>query len=181
MKGECMTKYELDETFKELEKAMEHTQNGAKFKIKLLDALSKGFPIDYECEGDTLLHKSLSYRLSHAIQHNLLDCGADVNIEDHNGMNALLLAACNFRSCYSHGKLIIPSYYTEILAKTEDVDKVPRKRVGTTALGLMCMKFCTSPTRVNKSAIKMLLDAGADISAAGDWFAMFFWGRQPNI
>ena len=47
-----MNEYELhekfSETFKALEKAIAHTQDGPKFKRKLLNALSKGFPIDYK-------------------------------------------------------------------------------------------------------------------------------------
>ena len=39
----------------------------------------------------------------------------------------------------------------------------------TTALGILCRQYCTSQSQAIMSAIKLLLDAGANIEAAGDW------------
>lgn len=89
-------------------------------------------------------------------------------------MNALLIAAYNFKPCYDpEGNRIIPPYFKEILAKTEDVNKVPHRRIGATALGLLCMKYCQSQTESMMGAIKMLLDAEADIDAGIDWLKIY--------
>ena len=179
-----MNEYELhekfSETFKALEKAIAHTQDGPKFKRKLLNALSKGFPIDYKYnrvfassrEGDSLLHRSLWD--NHDFTQILLDLGANVNVEDHNGMNALLIAAYTFEQCYDHeGNSIVPPYFKEILEKTDDINNVPYRLIRTTALGWLCRKYCKSQSESIMGAIKMLLEAGADINAGGDWLKVY--------
>ena len=95
MSEASLSEYELNEMHKGLLRTMDRAKNGKKFKTELVDALTKGFPIDHKYGSDTLLHRSLSD--NHNITQILLDLGADVNVEDHNGMNALTLAAYNFR------------------------------------------------------------------------------------
>ena len=175
MSEASLSEYELNEMHKGLLRTMDRAKNGKKFKTELVDALTKGFPIDhkyYKYGSDSLLHRSLWD--NHNVTQILLDLGADVNVEDHNGMNALLIAAYNFKPCYDHeGNSIIPPYFKEILAKTEDVNKVPHRRIGATALGLLCMKYCQSQTESMMGAIKMLLDAEADIDAGIDWLKIY--------
>ena len=172
MSEASLSEYELNEMHKGLLRTMDRAKNGKKFKTELVDALTKGFPIDHKHGSDTLLHRSLSD--NHNITQILLDLGADVNVEDHNGMNALTLAAYNFRPCYDHnGNSIIPPYFMEILEKTKDINKVPHRLIRTTALGLFCMKYCQNPTKTLMGIIKMLLDAGADINAGVDWLKVY--------
>lgn len=157
-----------DHLFKHLQQVMARAQTGAKFKRELMNAMANGFPIDYkynsfgkQSDGDTLLHESLLYKPK-TVQV-LLDLRADVNIENHNGMNALLIAAYNFNGAKVQ-------YFPEIISKTNDLDKIPRQlRMKTTALGILCRQYCTSQSQAIMSAIKLLLDAGANIEAAGDW------------
>ena len=176
----------LDGTFIRLLNIMKNAKKGTKLKRELSKAIAEGYPIDYRGGiyvytdtpynlRDTLLHKSISFGLPEFVIQILLDYGADVNVEDHNGMNALTLAAYNFRPCYDHnGNSIIPPYFMEILEKTKDINKVPHRLIRTTALGLFCMKYCQIPTKTLMGIIKMLLDAGADIEAAGDWSKIYY-------
>lgn len=185
MSEASISEYDLNEIHKGLLMTMDRARNGKKFKVELLDVLAQGFPIDHKYNralastggGDSLLHRALSFNSN--IVQILLDAGADVNVEDHNGMNALLLAAYNFKPCYDHNwNILVPPYFREILEKTDDINKIPHRLIRTTALGLLCMKYCQTSIKSNMSAIKiaikMLLDRGADIETAGDWFKMFF-------
>lgn len=164
MSEASLSEYELNEMHKGLLRTMDRAKNGKKFKTELVDALTKGFPIDhkyYKYGSDSLLHRSLWD--NHNVTQILLDLGADVNVEDHNGMNALLIAAYNFNGAKVQ-------YFPEIISKTNDLDKIPRQlRMKTTALGILCRQYCTSQSQAIMSAIKLLLDAGANIEAAGDW------------
>ena len=165
MSEASLSEYELNEMHKGLLRTMDRAKNGKKFKTELVDALTKGFPIDhkyYKYGSDSLLHRSLWD--NHDFTQILLDLGANVNVEDHNGMNALLIAAYTFEQCYDHeGNSIVPPYFKEILEKTDDINNVPYRLIRTTALGWLCRKYCKSQSESIMGAIKMLLEAGADI------------------
>ena len=89
-------------------------------------------------------------------------------------MNALLIAAYTFEQCYDHERnSIVPPYFKEILEKTDDINNVPYRLIRTTVLGWLCTKYCKLQTETIMSAIKMLLDAGADIDAGGDWLKVY--------
>ena len=180
MSEASISEYELNEIHKGLLMTMDRARNGKKFKVELLDVLAQGFPIDHKYNralastggGDSLLHRALSFNSN--IVQILLDAGADVNVEDHNGMNALLIAAYTFEQCYDHeGNSIVPPYFKEILEKTDDINNVPYRLIRTTALGWLCRKYCKSQSESIMGAIKMLLEAGADINAGGDWLKVY--------
>lgn len=181
-KKSSVDQLKFEVTFKALEQAMAKARTGKKFKSELENALLQGFSIDYiysDCiyryDGadsiefkDTLLHKSMTMNTSASITQILLDYGADVNIEDHNGMNALLIA-----TYHNEWDEYIP-YYDEILEKTTDIDKLPHRLVRTTALGILCSKYCTQPSNIIWVGIRKLIDAGADIEASGDWISNYY-------
>ena len=179
----------LDGTFIRLLNIMQNATKGTKLKRELSKAIAEGYPIDYrggvpiDYRGgvyvytdtpynlrDTLLHKSFSFGLPEFVIQILLDYGADVNVENHDGMNALLLVVYSLSTSN-----IIPQYFQEVVSKTNDLDKIPRQlRVNTTALGILCRQYCTSESPTIMIAIKTLLDAGADIEAAGDWSKIYY-------
>lgn len=157
---------------------MIHAKAGTKFKKELANALARGYPIDFRVgrnlkkdnTGNSLLHLSLSCNVQPVITQILLDNGANINLEDCNGMNALHLACFNFRlKGGARGEEAIPSYFRELIEKTEDINNVPRKLIRTTPFGTLCAKFCNCPISAIMSAIKMLIDAGADLNAGAKW------------
>ena len=70
-------------------------------------------------------------------------------------------------------KGIVPRYFAEIIEKTKDLNKIPHHLVDTTAFGLLCRTYCVKQDPVILPAIRMLLDAGADIDAGGDWVKVY--------
>ena len=98
----------------------------------------------------------------------LLDAGADVNLTDLSGLNALMTAVS-----FNWDIGIIK----EILTKTKNINVVTQQE-NNTALGLLCQnilqqsylftpKNCLSAE--DKSLIKDFLDAGADPDIDGKW------------
>ena len=179
-----MTQTECSNTYQKLFELMlfELMTSGCdsnRFESALLEALSKGFPIDFRYnfsdgtskDGNTLLHASMW--INQKLTQRLLDNGADVNVEDHNGMNVLLLAVCNIDKFVVEEKGIVPRYFAEIIEKTKDLNKIPHHLVDTTAFGLLCRTYCVKQDPVILPAIRMLLDAGADIDAGGDWAKVY--------
>lgn len=170
--------------FNTLRQTMNRARAGTKFKKELEAALADGYPIDFKHETvsfgnysknkfiTTLLLDSLNSR-ANAITQILLDYGADVNIENHNGMNALIMACYNIPNgkyiIWNKKEATIQPYFRYILDNTEDVNKVPIGLTGQTALGLLCCKYASYPYGALMEAIKMLLDAGADPDAGSYW------------
>lgn len=98
----------------------------------------------------------------------MLDAGADVNLTDLSGLNALMTAVS-----FNWDIGIIK----EILTKTKNINVVTQQE-NNTALGLLCQnilqqsylftpKNCLSAE--DKSLIKDFLDAGADPDIDGKW------------
>lgn len=177
----------LDGTFIRLLNIMQNAKKGTKLKRELSKAIAEGYPIDYrggvpiDYRGgvyvytdtpynlrDTLLHKSFSLGLPEFVIQILLDYGSDVNVENHNGMNALLLVVYSLSTSN-----IIPQYFQEVVSKTQDLNKVVHKYENTTALNILCRRYCIKQSTEILTAIKMLLDAGADPDADGDWLKVY--------
>ena len=163
-----------DKVYLRLERIMEHPRQVSRFRSELAKAIARGFPIDYKYiytnsiypNGSSSCLLGVSFSCDHNFTRALLDFGADVNIEDCNGMNALTSVAFkHFIDSLDYGISTVPPYFAEIIQKTRDIDK----KIGTTALGYLCRAYCIAPSQSVLNIIKKLLSDGSDIKAAGDW------------
>lgn len=131
------------------------------FKYKLQEKLAYGFPIDYQpnyknsCDSTKcpLLTKSITLKCDD-FTDILLDAGADVNIVSYAGYNSIIYFSI-FIDDESNLKV-----FKKIIDRTTD------KETLASALAFICEKHLSSPSNITFEAIKMLLDAGADISSA---------------
>lgn len=120
-------------------------------------ALKNGFPIDFAPTGSSsLLLKSLrgSENYSKYIPDFLLDCGANVNMTDTDGNNALHISIASYTP-----KRIIE----RILKNIKDIDAV--NNYGQTALSLAFNRYSNvNPLELKESLniVNMLLEAGSD-------------------
>lgn len=113
------------------------------FKTKLLAALRDGYPLDFAPDyppglgissNSPLLHVVLSYVDSYEETKLLLELGANVNITDAEGNNALIIAAVTSDSGLKSNKEIL--LVKEILHKTKNVNHINKKQE--TAFGHLC-------------------------------------------
>ncbi|WP_303150118.1 hypothetical protein [uncultured Cloacibacillus sp.] len=148
--GDSNRKYIWNQKYFYLLQSLENARSGAKFFKLLKEALNEGYPVDYAPEGySTLLH---IFNKREGITKLLLDVGSDVNVTDPSGRNALMLAT---RSRY-------PTLITEIVGKTNDLDKIDTEKSGLTVYGMLCQRFLYTGEQEILSCIRYLLERGAN-------------------
>lgn len=149
-----------------------------RFKESFLEASS--FPVDYRPRDIelTLLHIALIHN-NDDVAHFLLDKGADVNITDYDGINALMFA--------SHNPVVSLDLFKRLIKQTENINAVNsynvtgygyRENEETTVIGGLCWSYIHNfnGNDINDgwkenilSRIQLLLDAGADPDIEAGW------------
>lgn len=155
-----------------LHNTMRRAKTGTKFKQELEEALAQGFPVDFTPKGGSpLLHLSLEYACPDVITQLLLKVGADVNIINADGKNALLVFCAVFNEWRYKDN---PEIFMEILEKTTDVNKVPTNEnslmANYTALSNLCITYSWRPSQETIDAIKLMLDRGANPDIGDEWW-----------
>ena len=135
------------------------------FYKSLRKALKAGFPIDFYFVPETrysfelystLLNMALVQQ-KQGISLKLLELGADVNVKDSEGRNALLACA------YGQSDIIL--HITEM---TSDINA---QMGGSTALGILCGRYCNDIEDRNNllPCINQLIKKGADPCLDTKW------------
>ena len=141
--------------YNELQSAIRTSKSaGTKFRKILADGLKRGYPINYvpnENYSMPLLSISLWY-CKYGLVALLLDIGADVNLKDATGRNALMYAVDKFR--------IDEKAFKRILAKTKDINA--KDKQGRSALRILVKQYLFSGFDHLLDCIKLMLEAGAD-------------------
>lgn len=173
-----MNSNELDKTYNKLYRIINSSKPSViRLKKEVVLELAQGFPIDYvpKRTGYTLLQwaivrirPSQEIEIGERIVQTLLNNGADVNLTVRLGTdmdnNCLNLIADKYYGTNKH----IPSYFNEVVHKTKNLNNTSMI-TGLTALGALCQWYYEDPSPVILSAIKKLLDAGADPDAGKSW------------
>ena len=126
-------------------------------------AIAKGYDIDYfpNKVESTLLMRALVFE-QHQIAQLLVNNGADVNIVDASGQNALIKAAASGCS---------PELFAQIVSKTTDVNHADK--FGLTAFGAQCKRHITTlwdPDRsIHLRRLHILLESGSDPDIDTSW------------
>ena len=125
----------------------------------LQPALESDYPIDFIpafTRGWTILYTALYYKQSEKV-FEILKAGADVNIQDFNGYNALMLAV-KFRCDLNVVDAILPQ-----INNINAIDKVNE-----TAFSIACTNYIVYG-KLDLDVIGRLLKAGADPYLNNEW------------
>lgn len=89
----------FNDIFYNLAEHMWKNLSEAEFEVKVQRAIDQGFPIDFVSSSKfysgRLLERAINTSANYEYTWVLLDAGADVNLKDKGGKNALGLAICN--------------------------------------------------------------------------------------
>lgn len=176
---------ELDKVYNKLYRVINNPKlRVIQFEKQLEQELAQGFLIDHvpKTTGYTLLQWAivrgeLLQEIRKSIVLTLLNNGADVNLTVRLGTdmdkNCLNLIADNYYRTNKH----IPSYFDEVLHKTKNINNTSMT-TGLTALGSLCEWYYAYPSPAILSAIKKLLDTGADPDAGKSWIPdKYMWPK----
>lgn len=158
VKKNSVPRRSFNDIFYDLAEHMWKNLSVAEFEVKVQRAIDQGFPIDFVSSSKfypgRLLERAINTSANYEYADVLLDAGADVNLKDKGGKNALDLAICNN---------LPAEIVRRIITLTRDVNAEDNSQLTALySLAIGYIYFGKYDVQSKDDVLNALLSAGAD-------------------